>query len=179
MKAILPLIALVLVSFSPVYSQEESAGDEAAAGGSAGGDEADSAAEDEVAQLAEDLVEVWEAGDVEGILSFFLEDGDYTDPAGEQARGQDEVENLMGEELTTTPWTGPMEVETMSVRFPADDIATVDLDLKVTGTPAQEGAAPPEGREHVFLLLVNEGGQWWVHSFRHYSLEARVEGAGD
>lgn len=178
MKRIFCLAALLLVSFSPAWSQDEEAPEAASAEESAA-DEGDAAAEDEVAQLAEDLVEVWEAGDVEGILSFFLEDGDYTDPSGELARGQDEVENLMGEELTTTPWTGPQEVETMTIRFAAADIATVDLDILVTGTPAQEGAAAPEGREHLFLLLVREEGQWWVHSFRHYSLEARVEGTGD
>jgi uncharacterized protein (TIGR02246 family) len=131
------------------------------------------AADDDTAAVKKrtaEFVAAWGKHDPKALAAVWADDGDLINPWGRLATGRAQVEALFRDEQTGK---GPLRDSTFrmnseTMRFPAADIAVVDLDLTITGAYAPDGTKAPALEMHAFWVSKKSGGTWSVYSCRPY-----------
>lgn len=116
-------------------------------------------------ERAEEFKAAWSLHDAKALAALWAEDGDLINPFGRVAKGRAEVEKLFHDEQTTAMKASTFNILSESSREIAPDVAVADWDSEVTGIQGPGGAMPPF-KNHVSVVWVKKGGQWWIASAR-------------
>jgi uncharacterized protein (TIGR02246 family) len=124
-----------------------------------------------IQQLLSELVDAWNRGDAQAYGARYRADGTFTNVNGAFYVGRDEFnrrhEEVLGGYLRGTT----LALTTKELRFIRPDVAAVDIDTSLFGVQAQPPGvqAAPDGTLHTCLLLVlvKEGGTWWIAAYHN------------
>lgn len=121
-------------------------------------------------QLLRELEDAWNRGDAQAYGARYQEDGTFTNVNGTFYDGR-EAFNRRHEEGFRSIYRGSTVALTpRKLRFIRPDVAVVDIDASLSGLQAPPGVqAGPDGALHTCLLLVlvKEGGSWWMTSYHN------------
>lgn len=120
-----------------------------------------------IQQLLDELVEAWDRGDG----SRFLADATFTNVNGTFHMSCDEF-NQRHEEIFRGPMKGTkMTLTPRKVRFIRPDVAIADLDCGVFDSslqpPGVQAGADGALRTCLLMVLVKEGGSWWIAAYHN------------
>ena len=112
-----------------------------------------------------DFAAAWNKHDPKAMSSWFADDGDLINPAGQVARGKAEVEKLF-----TMEQTGPMKGSTFSStcgapRMLKPDVALVDCSFEVQNVQMPDGKMGPLKGGYT-VVMTSQGGAWKVSAGR-------------
>lgn len=113
----------------------------------------------------QEFIAGWSKNDFKALAALWAEDGDLINPFGRVAKGRAEVEKLFQDEQTTVMKGSTFTVHSESIREIAPDVAIADWESEITGMQSPQGAIPPL-KNHVTIVFVKKGGQWWVAAAR-------------
>jgi uncharacterized protein (TIGR02246 family) len=131
-----------------------------------------------VDQLLGELAEAWNAGDARAYGARYHSDGTFTNVDGTLDLGRDELVRRHEEVLRGSLAGTQLSLAVRKLRLVRPDVAVVDLDLHISGTPV-----PPPGasngsvgavRTSLMLVLVEEDDRWWITA--HHNV---LQSAGD
>jgi uncharacterized protein (TIGR02246 family) len=108
----------------------------------------------------------WDHNDAKALAAIWAADGDLINPFGRVAKGRAEVEKLFQDEQTTIMKGTTFAFVSASAREIAPDVAVADWDVEITGMKGPDGAAMPPFKNHVTVIWVKQGGQWWAAAAR-------------
>jgi len=111
----------------------------------------------------------WDRNDAKALAAFWTADGDLINPFGRVAKGRTEIEKLFQDEQTTIMKGTTFVFVADSAREIAPDVAVADWDVEITGMKGPDGAAMPPFKNHVTVVWVKHGGQWWAAAARPVS----------
>jgi uncharacterized protein (TIGR02246 family) len=121
----------------------------------------DTAADEEaIEQLAVQYTEGWKNSDAKTCAAVYAPDADTIDFTGQVAKGREEIEKSIAEDLTTFEGT-EIKLQRTGIRFVKPDLAVWDGTWEVTGVP--EAAAqqmPSKGLSTA--VAVKQDGQWLI-----------------
>ena len=109
-----------------------------------------------VDQLVGEIAEAWNAGDARAYGARYCPDGTFTNTDGTLDLGRDEVVRTAGEAFQGVLAGTKFSTAVRKVRLVRPDVAVVDLDTRVSGTPGGEV------RISQMLVLVEEDDRWWI-----------------
>jgi uncharacterized protein (TIGR02246 family) len=113
----------------------------------------------------QEFLAAWAKNDSQALAAIWAEDGDLINPFGRVAKGRTEVEKLFHDEQTTMMKGTTFTVLSETIREIAPDTAIADWESEITGMQSPHGALPPL-KNHVTIVFVKKGGQWWVAAAR-------------
>lgn len=109
-----------------------------------------------VDQLVGEIAEAWNAGDARAYGARYCPDGTFTNTDGTLDLGRDEVVRTAEEAFQGVLAGTTFSTAVRKVRLVRPDVAVVDLDTRVSGTPGGEV------RISQMLVLVEEDDRWWI-----------------
>jgi len=108
----------------------------------------------------------WDRHDPKALAAFWTADGDLINPFGRVAKGRAEIEKLFQDEQTGIMKGTTFNLLADSAREIDADAAVADWDVEITGMKGPDGAAMPPLKNHVTVVWVKHGGNWWAAAAR-------------
>lgn len=122
--------------------------------------------EESVVRVESAYDHAWQAGDVEGIVSFLSKDAVLINPYGEVACGHLEIHNLLSKFLSGPAKGSKHTGRIIRINFVTDNVAVVDGEALIEGV---EFADMPTWAHHRFTdILVRSGDVWLIDQIRAY-----------
>lgn len=124
--------------------------------------------------IAEQVV-AWDAGDGTRYANHLAPDASFTNLFGMVMYGAPAFANRHNEILSTF-YKGTTKKHTVRrIRFPAADVAIVDIDNEVHGVKTMPGGipVPPDGviRTQLMEVFVRRDGQWWIEAYHNVDVK--------
>lgn len=155
MRAILigVLFALIATSALAAGTEKMTAGTEAA-----------------VLKTGEGLFGAWNQHDVKAMLNYWADDATLINPMGRVAHGKAEIEKIFSDEQTTVFRSSTAKLLNMKVtRELGPTLALCDGEMTVDGAVGPDGAAMPQMKIHLAVLMAKEGSAWVLKDARPYA----------
>lgn len=168
MKRLIGAAAILVLVGSPVLSgeKEKKESDEHGWRVYAGNLRADNENERKVRALYENFEDAWNRHDPQAMAAVFTVDGDYLDPDGTWARGQEEVEEHFRRGHAVIFRDSRLDIDVDTVWFITNDVALLDGSYEVVGARTPDGKEIPPRRGHLTSVLLKERGEWHVAASR-------------
>jgi uncharacterized protein (TIGR02246 family) len=127
---------------------------------------------DELQRLLDLFLERWNAEDVVGMASCWLDTGDVVSTEGRLVRGREAIAALLGEQ-----WAGPLggtraAMTLQAIRPLGPGVALVDADMQITH--GRRPAGEPGLHMHVVFVAALHDGAWWFEAVRPYVLYSKA-----
>ena len=122
-------------------------------------------------QLINELVDAWNRGDAKAYGRRYLDDATFTNVNGMFHVSREEFDQRHDEIFRGAVKGSTITLTPRKIRYVRPDVAIVDLDCGVFGTKVQPPGVQPgaDGSLHTSLLLVlvKEGGSWWIAAYHN------------
>jgi uncharacterized protein (TIGR02246 family) len=122
-------------------------------------------------QLINELVDAWNRGDAKAYGRRYLDDATFTNVNGMFHVSREEFDQRHDEIFRGAVKGSTITLTPRKIRYVRRDVAIVDLDCGVFGTKVQPPGVQPgaDGSLHTSLLLVlvKEGGSWWIAAYHN------------
>lgn len=141
----------------------------ASAGGGAKSGELPKEAKKGVEKAMKKFEQGWNQQDPKAMADVYAQDGNYINPAGKEAKGKQEVEQLFKEELNQQLKGSRAELSLDQARQLQPDMVLADMKVNVQGMVGPNGQKMPEQQMHAVVLMKREGEDWKVLEARPYT----------
>ena len=125
----------------------------------------------EIQALLDELNDAWKRGDASAYGARFLPDGTFTNVNGEFYLGREEFHRRHADVFRGIFRGTALAMTMNTLRFVRPDVAVADIDAEVSGSQLrpQGVAVGPDGllRSRLLMVLVKEGGAWWVAAYHN------------
>jgi uncharacterized protein (TIGR02246 family) len=124
-----------------------------------------------IRRLLDALTDAWNRGDAEAFSARYRDDGTFTNVFGTLHFGKEAFrrrhEEVFGGFLKGTR----IAMTTRTLRFLRPDVAVIDLDVAYSDVrswpPGVRPASPGELQASLLMVLVKDGGDWWVAAYHN------------
>lgn len=124
-----------------------------------------------VRSLLESLASAWKRGDAQAFAARYREDGTFTNVFGTVHVGRDEFIRRHDDVFRGFLKGTQIAMTARKLRFVRPDVAIADVDMAYTGFQTLPAGVKPaaDGLVHSSLLmvLVKDGGEWWVAAYHN------------
>ena len=120
-----------------------------------------------ITKAEEGFFAAWNRHDVPAMIAFWADDATLINPMGRAAHGRAEVEKLLDDEQTTVFKNTKVSVSDFTItRSLGSGVAFCDGELTVDGAVGPDGAALPQMKVHLAMLMQKQGARWVVADAR-------------
>jgi uncharacterized protein (TIGR02246 family) len=129
-----------------------------------------------IQQLIDDMTEAWNRGDARAYGARYRADGTFTNVNGTFHFGREEFDRRHAEVLRGMFKDTALTMRIRTLRLIAADVAAVDVETTIAGCSVKlpGGIIGDDGALHscLLLVLVKEGGAWWISAYHNVWLAA-------
>jgi uncharacterized protein (TIGR02246 family) len=115
------------------------------------------------------LAQAWNAGDANGVASYFTSDATLINPMGQQGQGSQGVLQVITGDLTGPLKGTQQSFSDYSFTFIMPTLAMVDATATLTGMTAPDGTMAQPMSFHFFGIVVNRGKGWQARTARIFA----------
>ena len=106
--------------------------------------------------------DAWNRHDAHATAAAYVEDGDFSSTTGVASHGWKELEAHYNEIFTTFLKDAQRTDTVRSIRFLTPEIASVDIDWKMTGARTRDGKDAPNRKGLLTWVVTKLNGQWMI-----------------
>lgn len=114
----------------------------------------------EVTKVVEAFADCWNRHDIDAFAQLFAQDAEFVNVVGLWWKGRDEIRKAHQFAHATMFKSSRLAIETVSVRFPVEELAIARARWRLEGHVSPEGAPLPP-REGVLLNVLSRGPSGW------------------
>jgi uncharacterized protein (TIGR02246 family) len=119
-------------------------------------------AREAIRKMAREFEKAFDKGDARACAAFWTENGEYFDDSGLELRGRAAIEKAYAELIKEKP-KAKVDIEILSIRFPAPDTAILDSIVRLKYPGAELPDCARDG-----VLLVRSGDSWKIAVIREW-----------
>ena len=118
----------------------------------------------------------WAKGDADAFAEHFAPDGGFTNVLGKVYFGREAFRTRHDAIFKTVFKGSTSKLAIAKLRFVRPDVAIADVDAEIRGfaalPPGMQAGPDGVGRSKLLLVLVRDGGEWWITAYHNVGVAA-------